>query len=276
VLRAARTWNPASYLDFADLRLRPALELLTRIPDDRKVNVVVDLGCGPGNVSPFLRSRWPDASIWCVDSSDSMLQRAKADHHKTESMTKNMFYRQADFESFRLDHPVDVIYSNAALHWVSFELHKQLFPRLLSQLAPDGVLALQMPDTRRQPSHLLMREAGRQAGFDDKLAKVRWSTTEVDPEAYYDLLQPLCKSIEMWSTSYCQILEGDDPVYEFTRTSGLGPYVEALGSDTADAKKFVDKYKELLRVAYPKHRGRTLFNFNRFFLIVKNGPKSTL
>ena len=55
-------WNPQQYLGFADLRLRPALDLLARVPAAAPAEVV-DLGCGPGNVTPFLARRWPAATL---------------------------------------------------------------------------------------------------------------------------------------------------------------------------------------------------------------------
>jgi len=103
--RASRIWNPSIYLGFADARLRPALELLGRVTnDDDKVSTVVDLGCGPGNVSPFLRGRFQNASLWCVDTSDAMLERAKADHAKDARFrSPPVSYLNADFESFKID-----------------------------------------------------------------------------------------------------------------------------------------------------------------------------
>jgi trans-aconitate methyltransferase len=239
--------------------------------DDDKVSTVVDLGCGPGNVSPFLRGRFSNASLWCVDTSDAMLERAKADHAKDARFkSPPVSYVNADFESFKLDKKIDLIFSNAAFHWVSFDIHRRLLPNLLKQLSPGGTLAFQMPDTRQQASHMLMQEAAKQAGLGAKMDKVRWVTTEVDPEQYYDLLTPLCSSLDMWSTRYCQILEGENPVYEFTRASGFGPYLAAAGgADSVDGQKLIAKYKELLLKAYPKHNGKTLFNFNRFFLVAQ-------
>lgn len=280
--RASRIWNPSVYLSFADVRLRPALELLGRINNDEaKTQTIIDLGCGTGNVSPFLRSRFPNAELWCVDTSDAMLERARSDHAKDARFTSSdasVHYVNADFESFNIEKKkIDVIYSNAAFHWVSFDVHKRLLPTLIKQLSPGGTLAFQMPDTRQQASHLLMREAGKQAGLESKMANVRWVTTEVDPEQYYDLLSPLCSSLDMWSTRYCQVLEGENPVYDFTKASGLGPYLSAVGgADSADGQKFIAKYKELLLQAYPKHNGKTLFNFNRFFLVAQSASSSKL
>ena len=74
---SAASWNPTQYLRFGDERLRPALDLLARIPAEAPARVV-DLGCGAGNVTRLLAARWPAAAISGVDSSGPMLERARA------------------------------------------------------------------------------------------------------------------------------------------------------------------------------------------------------
>ena len=69
-------WEPERYLQFADERLRPAQDLLARITLPAPGRVV-DLGCGPGNVTRLLAGRWPQAQITGVDSSAAMLERAQ-------------------------------------------------------------------------------------------------------------------------------------------------------------------------------------------------------
>ncbi|HDL17154.1 MAG TPA: methyltransferase domain-containing protein, partial [Rhizobiales bacterium] len=68
-------WDPVQYLAFGSERLQPALDLLARVPLDAP-GAVVDLGCGPGNVTRALKARWPEAKITGVDGSPEMLARA--------------------------------------------------------------------------------------------------------------------------------------------------------------------------------------------------------
>ena len=43
-------WQPQQYLQYAGERLRPAVDLLARIPLTNP-RTIVDLGCGAGNVT---------------------------------------------------------------------------------------------------------------------------------------------------------------------------------------------------------------------------------
>lgn len=142
-------WDPAQYLKFADQRLRPAVDLLNRIgaPDPGEV---CDLGAGAGNVTRLLKARWPKARVTGVDASREMLAKAAAGELE-------ITWQQGDLATWRPERPTDVIYSNAALHWVVD--HERLFTELLSALAPGGVLAVQMPRNFSAPSHTAMAEA---------------------------------------------------------------------------------------------------------------------
>ncbi|RLN96664.1 hypothetical protein BBJ28_00002298 [Nothophytophthora sp. Chile5] len=297
---SAQTWQPQRYLKFEQQRLRPALELLARVPpqvagvSDSDGMEIIDLGAGTCNMGPaFLyvkhgsslvmdiadtlcvnpnRNRWPEARVTFVDSSAAMLERAKQEHGANGSMdVQRCAYIEADFERFQPKEPADLIFSNAALHWVSAERHKTLLPRLLSFLKPGGTLAFQIPDSRLQPSHQLMVEAAKQLGLRERMGGVRWVTCERDPDFYYELFKNTDPDVEldMWATVYAQVLEGGNPVADFTGSTGLGPYLEALGGrgDPA-ADEFEQKYRELVAAAYPKQSdGKTLFNLKRFFVV---------
>ncbi|KAF1331631.1 Hect e3 ubiquitin ligase, partial [Globisporangium splendens] len=277
--QAAQVWQPAKYLKFETFRLRPALELLGRVPSlpSQRGNEpiqIADLGAGSGNMGPAFLQRWPNASVTFVDTSASMLEQGKAEHASNPDIdaAAHFSYVQDSFETYQPTSPVDLIYSNAALHWVSTERQANLLPRLLSYLKPGGVLAFQIPDTRAQPSHQLMVEAAAQLGITDLVANVRWVTCERDPDFYYELFKSVDAQIglDMWATIYAQVMEGENPVADFTSSTGLGPYLEQLGGrdQTPIAKQYEQKYRELIAKAYPKQKdGRTIFNLKRFFVI---------
>src|ERR1039458_9223676 len=142
---AAASWDPTQYLRFSNERLRPALDLLAQVPLTAPERVV-DLGCGAGNVTAILRQRFPDSDTLGVDGSDAMLAKAS-------EAAPGCRFVQGDFSTWTPEVAPDLIYSNAALHWVS--QHETLFPRLVSLLAPGGVLAVQMPAMHDAPLRTL-------------------------------------------------------------------------------------------------------------------------
>jgi trans-aconitate 2-methyltransferase len=250
-------WNPAQYLKFADERTRPAADLLARVPlaapDD-----VVDLGCGPGNSTALLARRWPGARVTGVDSSASMLRRAAQDH-------PGPTWEQADIARWAAKAPVDLIFANAALHWLPD--HPALFPRLFGELAPGGVLAVQMPRNFDAPSHALMREVAADPRWRDRLARAARHPV-AEPARYYDLLAPLARRIDLWESAYVHVLDGVAAILEWVRGTGLRPYLEPL--DEAEQALFTERYLAALAGAYgPAADGRVLFPFRRLFLIAE-------
>ncbi|RLN31638.1 hypothetical protein BBO99_00009592 [Phytophthora kernoviae] len=276
VVRATQTWQPQKYLKFQQQRLRPALELFacaSALPTiDEDLVEIVDLGAGTGNMAPTFLKRWPKAHVTFVDSSASMLEVAQREHNENEALDTQQFaYVQADFETYKPDRQVDLIFSNAALQWVNADKHQEILPRLFSFLKPGGVLAFQIPDTRFQPSHQCMVDAAAELGLSERVAGVRWVTCEREPSFYYELFKAIDNDVEldMWATVYAQVLEGENPVADFTASTALSPYMEVLGEPSTTASQFEQKYRKMIAVAYPKQSdGHTIFNLKRFFVMV--------
>jgi len=252
------SWNPQQYLKFGGERLRPAHDLVARVPLDAPRHVV-DLGCGPGNVTAILRERWPHAHLVGVDNSTAMLERARV-------ALPDVTWTLADLAQWAPEAPVDLLLSNAALHWL--DDHPSLFPRLVRHLTPGGVLAVQMPAAHQAPSHQIGYDLAESARWRDRLQPLVRRQPILELEAYYAILRPHVSSVEIWSTEYLQALTGDNPVAEFTKGSFIGVWLSALADQ--DARAFEAEYRQLIAAAYPKTSdGVTLFPFQRLFLIAR-------
>ncbi|MBI1942648.1 MAG: methyltransferase domain-containing protein [Betaproteobacteria bacterium] len=256
-------WDPAQYLKFADERLRPALDLLQRIPAAAP-ETVVDLGCGAGNLAPLLLQRWPQAKLIGVDSSPEMLARARADH-------PGATFEQSDVASWRPPRPVDVLYSNAALHWLDH--HERLFPALLQAVKPGGWLAAQMPRNFGAPSHATIVQTIEQGPWRAQLEPlVRRRPTE-EPQFYWKVLSGGTCALDIWECEYLQAMQGENPVAEFTKGSWLKQFLDRLQEPQRGA--FEADYRRRVAAAYPKQAdGRTLFPFRRLFIVAQRagGP----
>lgn len=254
-------WDPAQYLKFAGPRLRPAIDLLQRV-DLERPSLVYDLGAGAGNVTRLLAARWPQARIVGVDSSAEMLAKAAAESHRTEF--PRIEWQQADLGTWRPDRPPDLIYSNAALHWL--DGHEQLFPALCATLAPQGVLAVQIPRNFGAPSHTLITEAALSGPWRHKLEPLLRPSPVAAPDFYYDLLASHAAALDMWETEYLQVLDGDNPVKEWTKGTWLLPLLGAI--EEPERSAFEEAYAARVAAVYPRRPdGKTLFPFRRLFMI---------
>lgn len=253
-------WDPSQYLRFGDERLRPALDLIARIPYPAPRRVV-DLGCGAGNALPALAARFPGAEIRGVDGSATMLAKAAATGFAVE---------QADIAAWSPAEPVDVLFSNAALHWLPD--HRALFPRLLSCLAPGGVLAVQMPAMHALPLRAVQDEVAADGPWAERLAGVRSAPPIMDAGGYYDLLAPQVAALDLWFTEYVHVLRGPNPVVQWAMGSSLRPYLDALADAPALREGFTAAYAAAMRSAYPpRPDGVVLLPFRRLFILAQAG-----
>jgi trans-aconitate 2-methyltransferase len=252
------SWNPSQYLKFANARARPANDLLNQI-DASDPAIVYDLGCGAGNITLLLEQRWPHARIIGVDDSQEMLAQAATRSDRIEWSLQSV-------ASWNASPPADVIFSNATLHWIPH--HEALFPRLARQLRPSGILAVQMPRNFDAPSHTLIAETVLQGPWRMKLAPLLMPNPVSAPPDYFAILQDQAASLDIWETEYLHVLEGKDPVKEWTKGTWLKRFLDAL--DEPERSEFENRYAERVRSAYPPLAdGRTVFPFRRLFILMR-------
>lgn len=256
-------WNPALYRRFEDERTRPADELLARVPL-AQANHVVDLGCGPGNSTELLVRRFPQAQVTGIDTSEAMLASAR------ERLPGTAFER-GDIATWVPPVAPDLIYANAALQWVAG--HETLVPRLFSLLAPGGVLAIQMPDNRQEPSHRLMRAVAGEAPWREPIGDADAVRTELATIAgYYDMLARDAASVDVWHTVYQHVMPSAGSIVDWLRSTGLRPFLDALPDDALRAG-FLAEYERRIAEAYPERSdGRRLLAFPRMFIVAQRRP----
>jgi trans-aconitate 2-methyltransferase len=228
------------------------------------------LGCGAGPHAGAIAARWPNRPVTAIDSSAHMLAEAA----KTNAPVT---WLNADIETWRAPEKAALIYSNATLQWLTH--HEKVFPRLLSDLAPHGVLAVQMPRNFENPSQRLMRETARNGPWAPTLAPLFEPDSVIPsmlrpdpvsaPDVYYDWLAPMAKGgIELWETEYVHQLTGENAVLEWMRGTTLQPVMGALEGALRDG--FVAAYTAALAVEFPRRTdGKTLLKFRRLFLVAR-------
>jgi trans-aconitate 2-methyltransferase len=260
------TWDPAQYLRHAGHRGRAVTDLLARVPglpgDPPRI---ADLGCGPGNVTALLAERWPTAHITGYDNSPAMLDRAQEYDGPTPGGGR-LDFAAADAGDWAPGEPYDLIFSNAALQWV--EGHLDAFPAWLDGLAPGGTLAFQVPDNIDAPLHARLRELAGSARWKERLGHVLRRVDSVHaPDVYLDRLARLGCETDVWQTTYLHVLQGEDPVLDWIKGTGMRPVLTELAGDPEARDAFTAEYRDLLREAYPSAPYGTVLPFRRLFAI---------
>ena len=254
------SWDPAIYERYKTYRDRPALDLMVQIPADLAPREIWDLGCGTGEHAAVLAARHPTARVHGLDSSPDMLAVARRREADVDWVL-------GDAGAFAPPTPPDLIFTNAALQWLPD--HANLFPKLASALAPEGVLACQMPQSWGSDWHIALRETAADPRWAAKLDGVRGVRPVADPEAYYDWLAPICPFVDIWSTTYLHVLEGEDPIVDWMMGTGLRPYLDALDQPAMRAA-FLDAYRDWVAEMVPARAdGVTLFPFPRLFILAR-------
>jgi trans-aconitate 2-methyltransferase len=251
------TWDPDHYLTYAGERGRPFVELLARVGAEDPQSVV-DLGCGPGNLTSLLRERWPDADIRGLDSSPEMIEQA----HEVDP---TISFEVADLRDWT-NHAarVDVLISNATLQWVPG--HLDLLPALTSRVRPGGWLAFQVPGNFGEQSHVIRTQLAAEPAYADHTRDVAVPSSH-DPVVYLEALTGLGCTVDAWETTYLHVLSGPDPVFTWVSGTGARPTLQALPD--ALRPTFEEEFKRRLRAAYPERDGRVVLAFRRIFVVAQ-------
>jgi len=273
-------WDPEQYRRFAGERSRPFYDLLARIGADRP-RLVVDLGCGPGDLTAELARRWPGAAVHGIDSSPEMIAATakwagpadRPDGGPAATVAggpagagaadPGLSFEQGDVRDWDPAGPVDVIVSTAVLQWVPG--HLDLLPRWAGHLSAGGWLAIQLPGNFDQPPHAVLREMAASARWRPLLAGLELNRQAGDPATYIDVLAGAGCAVDAWETTYLHVLTGEDPVVEWVKGSALRPVLTVL--DEARQAEFLAGYRERMRAAYPPRPYGTVLPFRRVFCV---------
>jgi trans-aconitate 2-methyltransferase len=252
-------WDPPAYLRFAGERARPFADLVARVRSGAP-RTVVDLGCGTGSLTASLADRWPRARVTGVDSSPEMLAAA-AEH----AIPGRLAFVAGDVREWVPPGPVDVVVSNAVLHWVPG--HERLLARWASFLAPGGELAIQVPGNFRAPTHTLLAALCRSSRWAPLLADLAPAEDAVaEPAGYLAVLSGAGLTADVWETTYLHVLAGPDPVLGWVGGTVLRPVLARLGQP--EQAEFTAAYAAALRTAYPpRPDGTTVLPFRRVFAV---------
>jgi trans-aconitate 2-methyltransferase len=231
-------WSPDQYTRFAAERKQPFTDLLSLI-EARPQMRVVDLGCGTGELTRELHETLGAGETVGIDDSEAMLLKAR------RLGGEMLHFEKGSIEDFVTDRPYDLIFSNAAFHWIAN--HEQLLARLTSFLSSRGQLAVQMPANDDHLSHSVAAEVASEFGLEPRPDYV------LPVQRYAELLHRLGYARQHVRLQvYGHVLPSTDDVVEWVRGALLTHYQAQLPETRFE--EFLAAYRTRLRRALGEER----------------------
>ncbi len=246
-------WNPVQYNRFKDQRAKPFHDLAGLI-EKKSFSRVLDLGCGTGELTKSLFDMLKPDFMIGLDASPEMLKESE------KQRTEGLEFQLGNIVEFQPDVEFDLVFSNAALQWVSD--HEKLIPKVLSWVANEGQVAIQMPCNFDHPSHSVARAVAQRL-FPEKFGSKLENGSTLTLERYAELLynngfhQQVCR-IEV----YGHPMSSGKGVIEWTKGTSLTAYQSKLSDE--EFQEFLKVYsEELLQII---GEGPYFYAFKRLLL----------
>jgi trans-aconitate 2-methyltransferase len=206
-------WNAAQYNRFQQERSQPAYDLMDMISVRNSMRIV-DLGCGTGDHTKTLHERFRAVETIGIDSSADMLSRAPR--------APGIKFYKANIQDFGGDSEFDLLFSNAALHWVSG--HEDLFAKFHRAIRPGGQLAFQLPKNGDHPSHKAAFDLEREPPYN-QYPGAQMEINTLPPEGYASLLHRIgFRAIKVRLFVYLHELSSGMDTVEWLKGSLLNHY----------------------------------------------------
>jgi len=221
------TWNPTQYERFQSERRQPFLDLLALIERRRGMRVL-DLGCGTGELTRDLHEELGARETLGMDSSAEMLRRSDG------LRSGSLGFERGQIETFHPDGAWDLVFSNAALHWVAN--HEKVLGRLAGFLSSEGQIAIQMPANDEHASHRTAATVARRFGIEPRHDPL------LSPEKYATLLHGLGFKRQVVRVQiYGHELPSSRDVVEWVKGALLTEYEKRLSA--SDYMRFLQEYE---------------------------------
>lgn len=130
-------WNAAEYAANSAVQQTWAREVIARL-HLRGTEHILDVGCGDGKVTAEIARAVPSGSVTGIDASEEMIAFAKKAFRRRKH--SNLEFQVMDAREIQFARPFDLVFSNAALHWV--DNHQKVLHGVSSVLKPGGRLVV--------------------------------------------------------------------------------------------------------------------------------------
>lgn len=132
-------WNPSDYAEHSSAQYKWGKELLDLLNLNGDESLL-DIGCGDGKITELISKKLLRGKAIGIDNSKDMIRFAKQKY--TNEKFSNLSFEVADACNFLFKNEFDVVYSNAALHWVEDQVC--ILSNTYNSLKKNGRILFQM------------------------------------------------------------------------------------------------------------------------------------
>ena len=256
-------WDPALYHRFRQYRSEPVELIFKRLELGPNENIA-DLGCGTGEHTIELARRSPGGVATGIDSSPAMIDTAlKLRASLEENLRNRVRFVRDDLRNLIAANTYSVIFSNAALQWISDQ--QPVFAACFNALKAGGRLVVQMPANGLETAQVTLRSLAAEPHWRAAIGvDLKEALTVREPEDYRAILTDLgFTAIDCYYHTFQHPMESPAAVVAWSRATVLRRVLDYLPAERHD--EFLGEFERRLAYAYGS-TGRLIFPFRRLFL----------
>ena len=254
------TWNPDQYLKFQKEREAPFHDLTGHLKPVAGPSII-DLGCGPGNLTVKLLNIYPDARILGIDSSPEMLVKAAG------LVSEQVQFAMQDLR--QVQGKYDIVFSHAVLQWLPD--HPGVIQHMWNLLKPGGQLAVQLPSNFDHATHRIARELVQQDPYQEFVSAEGAHRNVLPIEQYAEILYGLGgQDIQCYQKVYPHVVAGAEGMLEWVKGTLLVPILGSLPEGLKES--FLQDMLSELKALYPGSSAFYGFKRTLFYAQKPQGP----
>jgi trans-aconitate methyltransferase len=201
---------------------RAMIDLLELRGDER----ILDLGCGDGALTARLAQRVPDGLAVGIDASHSMIDTAGSEHG-----AENLRFELMDIDTVDFDCEFDVVFSNAALHWITD--HDKLLTNVHRALKDGAYLRWQFAgDGNCSNLIAVLTEVMSQTRYAGYFAAFAWPWYMPSLAQYRAKLEQVpLRDKKLWSTNADRYFADVDEMTGWINQPGIVPFLDRIDAE---------------------------------------------
>lgn len=255
------------YKNNSSLQFLWATDLLSRYQWEGN-EVVLDVGCGVGNVAEFILERVPNGRILAIDASQEMINEAEKTYSE-ENFNKITFV-SCSIIDIMLENMFEVAFSGCCLHWLSDQDHRFALKKINNALVPGGIFLMVGPGSNEYGVFALAKALSQFEKWAEDFANFVCPRSYYTKKEYHELLvQTGFEVVEVTETTTQKRYENRKELANWI--IGCSPYVNHLHGD--QCQKFLDDLiHEVLKYSPEDCDGSIMLNSIKLKVIAKR-PK---